>query len=43
MHRAFDREWGGLDQLRPVVDAVERVEVGDARGSETVTSASNSQ
>ena len=30
VHRALDRERGGLDQLRPVVDPVERIEVGDA-------------
>ena len=30
VHRPLDREWGGLDQLRPVVDRVERVEVLDA-------------
>ena len=30
VHRALDRERGGLDQLRPVVDRVERVEVLDA-------------
>ena len=30
VHGALDRERGGLDQLRPVVDPVERVEVGDA-------------
>ena len=30
MHRALDGERGGLDQLRPVVDPVEHVEVGDA-------------
>src|ERR671936_970520 len=30
MHRALDREWARLDQLRPVVDPVERLEAVDA-------------
>ena len=30
VHRALDRERARLDQLRPVVDRVERVQVGDA-------------
>ena len=30
VHGALDRERGGLDQLRPVVDRVERVEILDA-------------
>ena len=43
VHRALDGERGGLDQLRPVVDPVELVEVRHPARVGTVTSASNSQ
>ena len=43
VHRALDGDRARLDQLRPVVDLVERVEVRDAARVQTVTSRSNSQ
>jgi hypothetical protein len=32
VHRALDGDWARLDQLRPVVDLIERVEIRDAAG-----------